>query len=166
MIRTRRTALATNPLHANRLAVRNALAIPLRTKTCRLVQGRSDESQSTDRNQSEGEHNAHHVSAGRIPVRPSHVLIRGGKSETFSLLAFLPRYGSSRCIPMPTRTSSAAKSGSKRSPQSHRLGCFSGRTVNPLMICGAVAAASSLGSFGASRGGSRLVMHPIYYGAF
>ena len=66
----------TRLFHANRLTIRNTLAIPVRAEACRLMNGRkSHEKESGNANQDEGEQNAHHVGARRIPLRPSHLSI-------------------------------------------------------------------------------------------
>ena len=60
--------------HANRFTIRNTLAIPIRAEACRLMNGRkSHEKKSGNANQDEREQDAHHVSARRIPLRPSHL---------------------------------------------------------------------------------------------
>ena len=67
----------TRLFHANRFTFRNTLAIPIRAEACRLMNGRkSHEKESGNANQDDGEQNAHHVSARRIPPGPSHLSIQ------------------------------------------------------------------------------------------
>ena len=97
-------------------------------------------------------------SSGRDVQKTPSTVWPSGNHAWPSFFLLVSRCRSSRCIPRPTRTSSAAKSGNKTSPHSHKFSGFGGRTVNPLTICGAAAAMSSVGDFSMSRGASNAVV--------
>jgi hypothetical protein len=67
----------TDFLDADRFAIGNGLALPIRTETrvVRPLLGTQDRSSGNDGQQRHDEQNAHDVSAGGIPLKPFHPLI-------------------------------------------------------------------------------------------
>jgi hypothetical protein len=81
----------TRLLSANRVAFWHNLAIPIRAETCRLMEvGKSHDDESENEHHHKSKQDARDVSAGQVPLRPSHLSIHSAFEASLLLCLAIP----------------------------------------------------------------------------